>query len=128
MAVIENALTRVRSSAHRATVAIDWRTLVNALVDNLGTALVALLAGVKPDTVGRWASGASANPREANERRVREAYRVYLELTTVDSPHTVRAWFLGGNPQLDDDSPAEALAGDRFKDVLAAARSFRDAG
>ena len=60
------------------------------------------------------------------ERRVREAYTIYTDLVRVDSPHTVRAWLMGSNPLLGDDSPAEALAAGRFKAVLAAARAFRD--
>lgn len=117
-------LVRERTSAHRQSVVSEWRTLVGALVENLGTGLVALLAGVSVEQVSRWASGAAANPRAANERRVREAYRLYRELVVGDSPHTVRAWFIGGNPELGDASPAEALAADRFKEVFAAARSF----
>ncbi|SDM23972.1 hypothetical protein [Actinomyces ruminicola] len=56
---------------------------------------------------------------------MRETFRIYLELAATDSPHTVRAWFMGSNPELGDDSPAEALAEDRFKEVFAAARPFQ---
>ncbi|RAX18988.1 hypothetical protein DRB06_11310 [Actinomyces sp. Z5] len=103
----------------------DWRTVTNTLVDNLGTGLVSLIVGVAPETIIRWTKGTSANPREANERRMREAFRIYLELAATDSPHTVRAWFMGSNPELGNDSPAEALSEDRFKEVFAAARSFQ---
>jgi len=54
------------------------------------------------------------------------AYRRHLSLQRDLSPHTVRAWFMGANPELGDDSPTEALAADRFKEVFAAARSFQD--
>lgn len=36
-----------------------------------------------------------------------------------------RAWMPGMNPQLDDDSPIEAMAEGRFKEAMAAARSFQ---
>lgn len=118
-------LTRART-AHRQTVSADWRTVTKTLVDNLGAGLVALIAGVAVETVKRWTDGSSSNPRDANERRLREAFRIYLELVSVDAPHTVRAWFMGSNPELGDESPAEALREERFKETLAAARSFRD--
>ena len=118
-------LTRART-AHRETATTDWRTIVNTLSENLGVGLVALIADVTVETVSRWAQGKSSHPRESNERRLREAYRIYLELVEGDSYHTVRAWFLGSNPELGDESPAEALAHERFKETLAAARSFRD--
>jgi len=118
-------LIQARTAHHRTTTS-DWRTVTNTLVETLGTSLVALIADVAPETVGRWSRGASANPRAVKERRIREAFRIYLELVATDSPHTVRAWFMGANPELGDDSPAEALAADRFKEVFAAARSFQD--
>jgi hypothetical protein len=62
------------------------------------------------------------------ERRLREAYQVFQLVQSVESPHTVRAWFIGLNPQLDDESPAEALAEDRFREVMAAARAFVTGG
>ncbi len=99
--------------------------MTNTLVDNLGSGMVSLIVGVAPETITRWSRGTSANPRETNERRMRETFRIYLELAATDSPHTVRAWFMGSNPELGDDSPAEALAEDRFKEVFAAARSFQ---
>jgi hypothetical protein len=128
MTTIKPDLTMARTSAHRDATSVLWRTVVSTLIENLGVGLVALAAGVTADTVTRWASGEATNPREANERRLRETYRVYRELVAVDAPHTVRAWFMGSNPQLNDDAPVEAIAADRFKETLAAARSFRDIG
>lgn len=40
----------------------------------------------------------------------------------------IRAWFVGMNPQLDDDSPAEAIHGGRLKEAMAAARAFAAGG
>jgi hypothetical protein len=47
-------------------------------------------------------------------------------LLAVDADHTVRAWFIGMNPQLDDEAPIDAIAAGDTKAVLAAARSFID--
>lgn len=121
-----DALSFRRQSTHHQAVRADWQVIVHALNTNLGNGLLALIAGVRPETVSRWASGQNKDPRPAMERRVREAYTIYTDLVRVDSAHTVRAWFMGSNPLLGDDSPAEALAADRFKAVLAAARAFRD--
>lgn len=40
----------------------------------------------------------------------------------------MRAWFVGRNPHLDDEAPATAISQDRLEDVIAAARSFAQAG
>jgi hypothetical protein len=45
-------------------------------------------------------------------------------LLSQDSPRTVRAWFIGLNPQLGDVSPAEAIHDGQLKEALAAARAF----
>lgn len=99
---------------------------VHALNTSLGNGFLALVARVRPETVSRWASGQNTDPRPAVERRVRKAYTIYTDLVRVDSPHMVRAWSMGSKPLLGDDSPAEALAAERFKAVPAAARAFRD--
>ncbi|MCU1419892.1 MAG: hydrolase family protein [Mycetocola sp.] len=49
-------------------------------------------------------------------------------LTTADSAAVARAWFMGMNPHLNDETPAEVLADGRTREVLAAARAFIDAG
>lgn len=45
-------------------------------------------------------------------------------LESVEADATIRAWFLGSNPQLDDLSPAEALREGLNRETLAAARAF----
>jgi hypothetical protein len=40
----------------------------------------------------------------------------------------VRAWFLGLNPQLDDQSPAQSIRIGEFRDVLVAAKAFLAGG
>lgn len=81
-----------------------------------------------PQTAGRWASDAKRHPRDNHERRLRATYQVFQQLQAVEAAPTVRAWFMGMNPQLEDASPAEALAGDREREVLAAARAFITGG
>jgi hypothetical protein len=106
---------------------VAWADAVDQLADVLGVGLVALIAGVARETVSRWRLGRAEHPNASSERRVREAYRVCRELLGADSAQTVRAWFMGSNDFLGDESPAEALARGEVRAVLAAARAFRDA-
>lgn len=98
------------------------------LQDNLGRRLTAHLAGIA-DTrqVGRWAKGENA-PCHESEVAIRAAYQIFRILAEVESPPTVRAGFIGMNPQLNDDSPVEALANGRLREALAAARAYASGG
>ena len=103
--------------------------MVSTLSTHLGNSVVAMMAGVTAETVSRWSDPQrQSSPKPASERRLRDAYAVFTDLTKVDSTHTVRAWFIGSNPYLGEQSPVEAIANDDFKSVLAAARVFRDLG
>jgi hypothetical protein len=62
------------------------------------------------------------------EAKLRGAFQVFQLLLTEESPHTVRAWFVGLNPQLDDESPATAISEGRIRDVLVAAKAFLAGG
>jgi len=112
------------ATAHRRTAELDVADIAAFLQENLGQRLTALLAGIAdPKGVGRWAQGKHA-PHHDAEVRLRTAYQVFQLVLSAESPHTVRAWFIGLNPQLDDTSPAEAIAAGRLQEVMAAARSF----
>jgi hypothetical protein len=106
---------------------LDPRELTGYLQDVLGQRLVAHIAGVDVKRVAAWAKGDS-NPRPEAEERLRMAYRVFHLIQENESPHTVRAWFIGVNPQLNDESPAAAIRDGRFKEVLVAARAFISGG
>lgn len=115
--------TRSTDSAHRDTLRLEPQEIAKILKRHLGTKLLALLAGVEGRTVNRWAAGQDA-PRDSHAARLRIAYQAFLIMEPVEAPPTIRAWFMGMNPQLDDSSPAEALAEDQFREVLSAARAF----
>jgi hypothetical protein len=123
--------TRLRSASaetHRRTVETDIADVATYLKDVFGPKLVAYMAGIgDPRTVSRWAAG-ERNPRAEAEFRLREAYRIFQLLQTEESPHTVRAWFVGLNPQLDDESPAQAISEGRVRDALVAAKAFLAGG
>ena len=75
-------------------------------------------------TVTRWATGETLDIRYESEQRLRAAYECMRLLLQFDAPETVRAWFVGLNPQLDDVSPIEALRAGQLRDVVLAARAF----
>lgn len=94
------------------------------LNENLGPKLTAFMVGKNQQTVARWAKGTQHPPQDDVERRLRAAFAIFQLLSENDTRHVVRAWFLGMNPQLDDLSPAEAIANGDLREVMAAARAF----
>ena len=116
------------TEAHQKAVAFEVADVARYLQDVLGQKLVAYMAGVAdPKRVGRWAQGSQA-PREESERRLRAAFQIFHLLLSEESAHVTRAWFIGMNPQLDDDSPADAIREGRLKEALAAAKAFISGG
>ncbi|MBN1527956.1 MAG: hypothetical protein JW895_02785 [Thermoleophilaceae bacterium] len=114
--------------AHRTTVESTMADVAAFLQDALGQKLVAYMAGVADaKAVGRWASG-ERSPRAETERRLRDAQYIFRLLVTKESPYTVRAWFVGLNPQLDDESPAAAIREGRTRDAVVAAKAFLAGG
>ena len=124
-----SSTTKSRSEqAHRSTVTSTIADVAMYLQEVLGQKLVAYLADVSgPKTVGRWASGAQ-HPRPDAEQRLRAAYQVFAFLQSGDSAHTARAWLIGLNPQLDDESPVTAIRDGRLRDVMTAAKSYSAGG
>ena len=118
MAAVADA--EVHSRVTRASTA----ETATALQKLFGQKLTALLAGIRdPRTVGEWAQGGRA-PHPETEQRLRDAYYIASLLLEVESPQTVRAWFMGMNPKLGDRAPALALSEGRAEDVVVAARTF----
>jgi hypothetical protein len=94
------------------------------LQDAFRQKLVAYMAGVRDHkAVSHWAQG-DRTPHPASADRLRCAYQIFQLLQAQESPHTVRAWFVGLNPQLGDESPATTIREGAFKDALVAARAF----
>lgn len=123
------SLVRRRQVAHSEAVRAEWAEVVSTLNDHLGNSIVAMMSGVTPETVSRWSDKRrKASPKPDSERRLRDAYAVFVDLVKVDSPHTVRAWVIGSNPCLGDASPVEMIAEGDSRAVFAAARAFRDLG
>jgi len=110
-------------AVHGLATRLEVPPLVRSLQDVLGQRLVAVIAGVNDaKAVGKWARG-ERSPHPEAERRLRDAFHVAQLLLQNESAETVRAWFLGMNPDLDDQAPALALA-EHPNEVLQAARAF----
>lgn len=101
--------------------------IVARLQDALGRDVVAIITGKTPRQVSRWVSG-EAKPPVREQQLLRDTYQVVELLAEVDADEVVRAWFIGMNPQLEDEAPAELIADGRVRDVMAAARAFVNAG
>lgn len=125
-------VAQTTSPARRTTAshdqAVELRDIIEFLNEHLGARLLALTVGADHRTVGRWLSDPDRAPRFETEARLRAAYQVFRLVQTVEASPTVRAWFMGMNPQLDDKSPAEAIRDGEARDVMAAARAFINAG
>jgi hypothetical protein len=119
--------TQARTSAHNDAIQINVQDICSELARVLGRQLLGVIVHKGPRTIQRWIAGENT-PTAADEKRLRNTYQVYLLLSSVEGDHTIRAWFLGMNPQLDDEAPAEALAADNARDVMAAARAFVNGG
>ena len=118
----------VATDVHRTTVESSTADIAAFLVDALGSRLVTIMVGARdPKTVTRWVAGERA-PRGGSEERLRAIFYIFQLLLTKEGTHTVRAWFVGMNPQLDDESPARVIADGRTRDVLVAAKAFLAGG
>ncbi len=112
---------QVHGEATRVDVADATRTLGSLLTDRL-LAYIVNVRDVK--TLARWESGRVSEVRIESERRLRTAYEIATLLGRVEAASTIRAWFIGMDPYLDDASPADAIHDGRLQDALNAARSF----
>jgi hypothetical protein len=93
----------------------------------LGRDVVAIITGKQSRQVTRWATG-EAVPSARDQQLLRDTYQVVELLTEVEGPDVTRMWFIGMNPQLEDQAPAEEIAAGNVRDVMAAARAFVNAG
>jgi hypothetical protein len=113
----------LEQTIHRRATRLGVPSIVGSLQDVLGQRLVAVSAGVRDaKAVGKWARGERV-PHPDAEQRLRHAYQIVQLLLERESAETVRAWFVGMNPELDDQAPALVLADDAVR-VLQAARAF----
>lgn len=124
----DSVTARRQAQAHRRSVQISTVDLLNTLVDKLGPSLVALIVNKDRSSVARWVSQKSVPGNDDVRRALMTSYQIFQLLEGAESDHTIRAWFIGMNPQLDDQSPAEAISEGDHRGVMAAARAFLSGG
>lgn len=112
--------------AHRRAVHADLQTMSSTLVQVLGRVLVAGIVGVRnPKTISRWASGEVTSVRDRySEERLLATYQIVTFLQDYEADATIRAFMIGMNPELNDQSPARGLIDGRYTDVMAAAKGL----
>ncbi|HEX9765488.1 MAG TPA: hypothetical protein VGA36_01905 [Nitriliruptorales bacterium] len=114
-----------KTRAHDESVRSDPQEITVFLQELFGARLVAHMAGVGDfKRVHKWVKGEGMSA--ASESRLRAAYQIAWRLLKHDSPETVRAWFIGMNPQLDYEAPADAIRDDRHRQAMVAAEAFVD--
>ncbi len=123
----ETAPRKRTSAAHRASISEPTDRVVSQLRDDIGANLLAYIVDKTTSTVNKWAGGTPHPPQES-EHILRTLLQVRSILGENDGPHVLRAWLIGFNPQLDDDTPADAIRTGRLRETLAAARAFSVGG
>lgn len=115
---------------HREATTAPVSEIAGVLQELLSRRLTAYIAGVSDGkTVTRWVNGDVSGIRDyTQEQRLRVAYEIVQLLLANESAPTVKAWFIGLNPQLGDVSPSEAIRDGHLKEALAAARAFTVGG
>jgi hypothetical protein len=117
---------RARENAHARCAQLAITDIAARLQEQLGQALLSVIVDRDVRTVARWVSG-EVQPPKASEQRLRDTLQVMALLATADAASVTRAWFMGMNPHLNDETPAEVLADGRIREVLVAARAFVNA-
>jgi hypothetical protein len=115
----------VMGQAHEQAIHTSVREAARIVLDTLGGTLAAYVLGVKDrKTVQRWAAGTVATIRPEYEATLRGILEIIVLLSRFEGPETVRAWFLGMAPELDDTAPARAVHDGRLPQAMNAARAF----
>lgn len=97
------------------------------LVNRLGPTLVAAGIGFRNRKV---ISEVSENLDEAfsdeQKKRVNVMYEIWNKVSKSEGDDLARAWFIGANPWLNDESAVSSIREDRFSQVRAAAQAMVD--
>lgn len=116
------------TDAHEQAMALPIGEVISSLIEILGATTVATIGGVtETRAVQQWTNG-----RAPHRRHV---LRFALQLASMiaeqaDDYESVRAWFQGSNPRLDDGVPALLLRDKSLTEIqgplMRAARAFAD--
>ena len=107
--------------------AADPREVARQLISHLGPTLVAATAGA--NRVGdaiEWARWDGPMPPDDVARRLELAHRAWTEVASAEGDDVARAFFVGGNPLLGEDTPVTAVREGRATEVMAAVRALTE--
>lgn len=95
----------------------------------LGPTLVSALAGTRDrDQPTQWGQPDGPEPAPEFAQRLRFAHEQWTRLAAGGSEDVARAWFIGGNPRLNEDTPLTAIRGDRWYELSATVSSYLEGG
>ena len=96
------------------------RGVVGELVDALGPAYVAALAGAtSKEQASEWAGPEGSAPGPEAARRLRIAHTAWARVAGARGRDAARDWILRPDPALNGDSPLVAIKRDRVRDLTA---------
>nr|WP_280680152.1 hypothetical protein [Cryobacterium sp. CG_9.6] len=126
-AAAKDVNNKTGNAAYKRTIRLDIREITRRLNAALGGTLVAALAGSKDTKAShKWAKEGGPQPRPETMKRLAFAYEQWQRVAEVEGEHVARVWFIGANPWLDYDTPANAIREDRLKEVNRAAQALID--
>lgn len=96
------------------------------LISVLGPTLVATLSGVDRSVARSWMSSDGDVPSGEVAERLLFARDAWQRVSAAEGDDVARAWFVGGNPWLKDDTAIMAIREGRFAEVSAAAQALVD--
>jgi hypothetical protein len=118
-----------RKLGHRAALS-PFPKVVESLVNLIGAPLTAYLGGVNETRAVRQWMNSERLPHAITQSKLKLALQVAVFLQNEGEEEVIAAWFLGLNPALDDQTPADLIrsAGgtEELSAILAAAREFVD--
>lgn len=86
--------------------------IVNYLCGLLGERLTAVIAGVKSAELQRRWAAYKEKPEPETDRYLQNTFWVVEYLMRWERPTIIKTWFMGTNPCLDDEPPAEVIQQD----------------
>lgn len=112
---------------HGKTIRLTTPELVRQLVSHLGPTLVATIANVADKKLPhRWAKVDGPAPRSQSLERLQMAHRIWGLISASDNETVARAWFIGANPRLGEESPVMAIREGRGAEAHKAAVAFTE--
>ena len=103
------------------------REITRRLNAALGGTLVAAMAGSDdPKASHEWAKEDSLLPGNGTLTRLAFAYEQWQKIAASEGEQVARMWFVGANPWLGNDTPANAIREGHHEEVARAAQTLID--